>query len=133
MLRQSCFCSTRSWRNCWSERRRMRVARPAFRLADFLIYGIYIRSKKAQGAGGLGEQPTMTNATSRRTFMQMTAAGLTVSLLEIPTMNANPLNLPVGLQLYTVGKEMDSDPAGTLKAVAAAGYKQVELSPLANM
>jgi sugar phosphate isomerase/epimerase len=27
---------------------------------------------------------------------------------------------------------MDSDPAGTLKAVAAAGYKQVELSPLAK-
>jgi len=80
-----------------------------------------------------GEQPAMTNETSRRTFLQMTAGGLAVSLLEIPTMNANPLNLPVGLQLYTVGKEMDGDPAGTLKAVAAAGYKQVELSPLANM
>ncbi len=47
-------------------------------------------------------------------------------------MNANPLNLPIGLQLYTVGQEMDSDPAGTLRAVAAAGYKQVELSPLAK-
>ena len=38
----------------------------------------------------------------------------------------------IGLQLYTVGHEMDSDPAGTLKAVAAAGYKQVELSPLSK-
>jgi len=47
-------------------------------------------------------------------------------------MNANPLNLPIGLQLYTVGQEMDGDPAGTLKAVAATGYKQVELSPLAK-
>jgi sugar phosphate isomerase/epimerase len=47
-------------------------------------------------------------------------------------MNAGPLNLPVGLQLYTVGKEMDSDPAGTLRAVAAAGYQQVELSPLSK-
>jgi sugar phosphate isomerase/epimerase len=45
-------------------------------------------------------------------------------------MNANPLNLPIGLQLYTVGDDMDRDAAGTLKAVAAAGYKQVELSPL---
>ena len=45
-------------------------------------------------------------------------------------MMANPLNLPIGLQLYTVGKEMDADPAGTLKMVAATGYKQVELSPL---
>jgi sugar phosphate isomerase/epimerase len=45
-------------------------------------------------------------------------------------MNATPLNLPIGLQLYTVGADMDRDPAGTLKAVAAAGYKTVELSPL---
>jgi sugar phosphate isomerase/epimerase len=75
---------------------------------------------------------TMTKATSRRTFMTATAFGLTAALLEIPSMNANPLNLPIGLQLYTVGHEMDSDPAETLKAVAAAGYKQVELSPLAK-
>lgn len=45
-------------------------------------------------------------------------------------MHANPLNLPIGLQLYTVGKEMDEDPIGTLKRVAAIGYKEVELSPL---
>src|SRR5262249_14997293 len=38
----------------------------------------------------------------------------------------------IGLQLYTVGEEMDSDPAGTLKAVAAVGYKQVELSPVSK-
>ena len=79
---------------------------------------------------------TSTNAASRRTFIEASAkaaaAGLAVSLLEFPSMNANPLNLPVGLQLYTVGAEMDSDPAGTLKAVAAAGYKQVELSPLSK-
>lgn len=47
-------------------------------------------------------------------------------------MNANPLNLPIGLQLYTVGKEMDADPFGTLKQVAAVGYKDVEMSPLAK-
>src|SRR5882724_12886296 len=74
----------------------------------------------------------MIETTSRRTFVKSAAAGLAVSLLEIPSVNANPLNLPIGLQLYTVGHEMDSDPAGTLKAVAAAGYKQVELSPLAK-
>jgi sugar phosphate isomerase/epimerase len=47
-------------------------------------------------------------------------------------MNANPLNLPLGLQLYTVGAEMDSDPFGTLKRVAGVGYKEVELSPLSK-
>ena len=40
------------------------------------------------------------------------------------------MNSPIGLQLYTVGKEMDADPSGTLKRVAAVGYEIVELSPL---
>src|SRR4029077_7142228 len=74
----------------------------------------------------------MIKTTSRRAFVKTAASGLAASFLEIPSMNASPLNLPIGLQLYTVGDEMDRDPAGTLKAVAAAGYKQVELSPLSK-
>ena len=74
----------------------------------------------------------MSKTTSRRTFVKVAASGLAASLAEIRSMHANPLNLPIGLQLYTVGDEMDRDPAGTLKAVAAAGYKQVELSPLSK-
>jgi sugar phosphate isomerase/epimerase len=74
--------------------------------------------------------PPIIKTTSRRTFVKAAASGLAASLLEIPSMNASPLNLPIGLQLYTVGDEMDRDPAGTLRAVAAVGYKQVELSPL---
>lgn len=69
---------------------------------------------------------------ARRTFIQASASSLAISLLEIPMLSANPLNLPIGLQLYTVGHEMDTDPASTLKAVAAAGYKTVELSPLSK-
>jgi sugar phosphate isomerase/epimerase len=45
-------------------------------------------------------------------------------------MKARVVNQPIGLQLYTVGKEMDADAFGTLKQVAAVGYKTVELSPL---
>ena len=74
----------------------------------------------------------LIKTTSRRTFVKAAASGLAASLLETPSLNANPLNLPIGLQLYTVGDEMDRDPGGTLKAVAAAGYKQVELSPLSK-
>ena len=74
----------------------------------------------------------MTNTTSRRTFIQAAACSVAASLMEVPGMIANPLGLPIGLQLYTVGDEMDKDPAGTLKAVAAAGYKDVELSPLSK-
>jgi len=33
------------------------------------------------------------------------------------------LNLPIGLQRYTVGNERYTDPAGTLRGVAASGYK----------
>ena len=68
---------------------------------------------------------------SRRSFLKTVAASATVAwALDPHCMNANPLNLPIGLQLYTVGKEMDADPFGTLKQVAAIGYKNVELSPL---
>jgi sugar phosphate isomerase/epimerase len=72
--------------------------------------------------------------TSRRNFLKATtmAAAGTPFLLNTESMNGNPLNLPIGLQLYTVGAEMDSDPIGTLKQVAAAGYRNVELSPLSK-
>jgi sugar phosphate isomerase/epimerase len=76
----------------------------------------------------------MINQNTRRDFLKTAAvSGATAqSLLTTRLMNANPLNLPIGLQLYTVGKEMDADPFGTLKQVAAVGYKDVELSPLAK-
>lgn len=65
----------------------------------------------------------------RRTFIQTTAAtslalGQTGSLLAIEAENAFRKN--IGIQLYTLRKEIGKDPAGTLKQVAAAGYKQVE-------
>jgi sugar phosphate isomerase/epimerase len=77
---------------------------------------------------------TTANLTSRRTFIESSAraAGLAISLLEIPLMGVSTVGRPIGLQLYTVGADMDRDPAGTLQAVAAAGYKQVELSPLSK-
>ena len=71
-------------------------------------------------------------ATSRRSFLKTAAAAPTSLLALNPRhMNGrNAMNAPIGLQLYTVGKEMDADPFGTLKQVAAAGYKNVELSPM---
>ena len=72
--------------------------------------------------------------TSRMAFSKAaaraSASGLAASLLKYPDLKANALKLPIGLQLYTVGKQMEADPAGTLKAVAATGYRQVELSPI---
>lgn len=36
---------------------------------------------------------------------------------------------PIGLELYTVRDRFARDPAGTLKEVAAAGYREVEIGP----
>jgi len=78
----------------------------------------------------------MNGMSTRREFLgaagKVAAARMAVSVLGEAVVEANPLNAPIGLQLYTVGAEMDRDPAGTLKAVAAAGYTAVELSPLAK-
>jgi sugar phosphate isomerase/epimerase len=74
----------------------------------------------------------MTMSPSRRSFLKTAAASGTAVLmaLDASQMNGDPMNTPIGLQLYTVGKEMDGDPFGTLKQVAAVGYKNVELSPM---
>lgn len=67
---------------------------------------------------------------NRRTFIRMTTAtslalGQTGTLLALEAENAYRRN--IGIQLYTLRNELGKDPAGTLKQVAAAGYKQVEL------
>lgn len=66
----------------------------------------------------------------RRTFIRTTAAtsiaiGQTGTSFALEAENAYRKN--IGIQLYTLRNELGKDPAGTLKKVAAAGYKQVEL------
>ncbi len=39
---------------------------------------------------------------------------------------ADPLGLPIGIQLYVVGADMSKDAAATVKQIAAIGYKEVE-------
>jgi sugar phosphate isomerase/epimerase len=45
---------------------------------------------------------------------------------------ADPYGIPVGLQLYTVRRQLDQDFEGTLRKVAAVGYKQVQFSGFHN-
>jgi sugar phosphate isomerase/epimerase len=67
---------------------------------------------------------------NRRTFIRTTAA---TSLAFVPSQSLlaleaeNAFRKNIGIQLYTLRKELTKDPAGTLKKVAAMGYKQVEL------
>ena len=67
---------------------------------------------------------------NRRTFIRTTAATSlaltqTGSLLALEAENTYRKN--IGIQLYTLRNELEKDAAGTLKKVAADGYKQVEL------
>ena len=45
---------------------------------------------------------------------------------------ANPLGLPLGIQLYSVREQMAQDFEGALAAVAGAGYTEVEAAALPN-
>ncbi|MFC5860957.1 TIM barrel protein [Acidicapsa dinghuensis] len=69
------------------------------------------------------------NAISRRDFLSRTAyAGAgAVALSALPRASwANPLGLPIGIQLYAVSKPLHDDPAGTLKELYSIGYREVE-------
>jgi sugar phosphate isomerase/epimerase len=66
---------------------------------------------------------------SRRTFLsRSTDLGiLTLLTTSLPrAVLANPLGIPVGIQLYSVNQAMHSDAAGTLKKLQQIGYRNVE-------
>lgn len=58
--------------------------------------------------------------------MQSTSAAAAAALLGAHRLQAKPLNLPIGLQLYSVRDLLPKDFDGTLKAVHDAGYTDVE-------
>ncbi|MEN6536507.1 MAG: twin-arginine translocation signal domain-containing protein, partial [Bryobacteraceae bacterium] len=67
---------------------------------------------------------------SRRDFLGGSAIGVAVagSLLQgAGNLWANPLGMPIGCQLYPVGKLIAQDFEGTLKQLSAIGYQMVEL------
>ncbi|MGD0008573.1 MAG: TIM barrel protein [Terriglobia bacterium] len=73
---------------------------------------------------------------NRRDFIRSTAlgaatmvggSGLTRNLF------ANPYGKPIGLQLYTLRDELEKDVPGTIKKVAAIGYREVETYDLYGM
>jgi sugar phosphate isomerase/epimerase len=59
--------------------------------------------------------------------MGATAVSAVATLSEIePLLRANPLSLPLGLQLYSVRELLPADYGGTLRQIAALGYQEVE-------
>jgi sugar phosphate isomerase/epimerase len=63
---------------------------------------------------------------SRRSFIKSTGAVAAVACIGANRLSAAPLNLPVGLQLYSVRNLLPKDFQGTLNQLGAAGYKEVE-------
>jgi sugar phosphate isomerase/epimerase len=70
---------------------------------------------------------------NRRNFLRRASMGVTAAALasQVPEfLLANPYGKPIGLQLYTLRDQLEKDVTGTLKQVAALGYKDVEIYSL---
>lgn len=65
---------------------------------------------------------------SRRSFLKTASASAACATLwkSVPQLMANPLGLPLGLQLYSVRTVLPKDYEGTLKQMGALGYREVE-------
>ncbi len=71
------------------------------------------------------------DAVSRREFVRTTAAALLSTRLLPPNrLTAQPPDFSLGIQLYAVRDVAAKDLAGTLAALAAMGYREVELAGL---
>ena len=67
---------------------------------------------------------------SRRQFLNRTALGLTTAgclAPEAPRLNADPLGLPIGCQVYPVREALGKDFEGTLAQLASIGYRTIEM------
>jgi sugar phosphate isomerase/epimerase len=69
-------------------------------------------------------------AQTRRQFLNTATATLAAALTR--RASANPLNLPLGLQLYSVREQLAADYLGTLQHLAALGYREVEAAGFFN-
>ena len=67
---------------------------------------------------------------TRKDFLKNTGAAALGSVLLSRFGNtdffAGKKNAPIGLQLYTLGNLMTTDPKGTLQKLAAIGFKELE-------
>jgi sugar phosphate isomerase/epimerase len=70
---------------------------------------------------------TAQSSPSRREFVRRASLAGAGLLATHPAMTANPLGLPLGLQVWTVKEELDKDFEGTLRSIAAIGYRELEL------
>jgi sugar phosphate isomerase/epimerase len=71
---------------------------------------------------------------SRRHFLKQGTSASAVLLASGPRcLWAVPPSVPIGIQLYTVGDDLQKDVSGTLKKVREIGYKEVETAGFAGL
>jgi len=69
---------------------------------------------------------------SRRRFVSLASTAAAAATLAPRTWSASA-PVPTGIQLYTVGSDLEKDPAGTLKKLAQIGYTEVEIASLGKL
>ena len=72
---------------------------------------------------------------TRREFLKrggLAAAALATASVSRVAM-ADPLGLPIGIQLYTVGADVNKDAPAAIKQIAAIGYKEVETAGFGSL
>lgn len=68
---------------------------------------------------------------TRRNFLQQSTVAA-IAFTAVPSLMADPLGLPIGCQTYPVRATINTDFAGTMKGLSAAGFQTIELcSPFA--
>lgn len=73
---------------------------------------------------------------NRRQFLSrsaVAAAGLAATAALPRSVWADPLGLPIGIQLYVVGQDMQKDAAAAVKQIAQIGYKEVETAGFGSL
>lgn len=70
-------------------------------------------------------------AMTRRGFLRLAGGGVAATTLT-GNVWASGKTMPAGIQLYTVGSDLEKDPAGTLKKLKQIGYAEVESAGLAK-
>jgi sugar phosphate isomerase/epimerase len=68
---------------------------------------------------------------SRRAFLErgsLALAAMSLHAAHAAEAQTGPLGRPIGLQLYTIRDAVAKDLAGTLRAIAEIGYREVELA-----
>jgi sugar phosphate isomerase/epimerase len=71
-------------------------------------------------------------AVSRRSFLTSAALAAAASAIPARSLYASPMAPLIGLQLYSVREDLAKDYPGTLKRIAAIGYREVEAAGFYN-